>query len=131
MLIVEAAHSYHAPSPTSFVDRGDPLNPDYTLGDLVTNAAWHDLALAAIVAAGATAVLLRVTADGPGPENQIYFRRDGNVNDANVARVFTQVAGITNDVNLVVPLDVARTIEYRADNVAWNAITITVRGWWR
>ena len=111
-----------------YEDRGDPAASDFAVGDLTTDAAWHDLDLSAIVPVNAKAVILYVQIQAPA-QGSIYFRKNGNVNAVNISRAFIQVANIPIAFDFVVPLDQNRVVEYTATNIAWNTVTIAIKGW--
>ncbi|MBN1823915.1 MAG: hypothetical protein JW803_06325, partial [Endomicrobiales bacterium] len=113
----------------SFIDRGDPLNPDYD--DLDTDGEWHDLDLSSIVPADAKAVLLYVAMRDDTVQVAISLRREGNTNLANVGQLANQVvnAWVTSD--YIIPCNSDRVIEYQTDNTTFTDLSITVKGWWK
>jgi len=114
----------------TFVDRGDPASEDFTVGDFTTDYTWRDLSLSAIVPAGAKAVLLRA-AVRDNLVNQIFeFRKNGNTNDRVRALIRTQVADISNDLDLICACDEDRIVEYRGLNTTFTVISVVVKGWW-
>lgn len=112
-----------------YVDRGDPSAYDFELASLTTDGSPHDLDLSSIVPAGAKSVLLRVRVQDGATNSYILFRKNGNSNLFNTATVRTQAAGVYNDASLIVSCDTSRVIEYQASNTTFDAITITVAGW--
>lgn len=118
---------------SGFQDRGDPAVIDYAVGDLTTDATWHDLDLGTDVGVpvGAKAVLLRCTIrHATGAGNIVQFRKNGNSNVINTSNVRMQVANTLLDMDVVVPCDSDRKIEYLASNTTFATIDITVKGWW-
>lgn len=113
-----------------FVDRGDPASSDFSKGDLTTDNSWHDLDLSAIVAKGAASVLLQVRVEGPDANKRIGFRKNGNANNWNAGFARIIQTAYREDYDLVIPCDANRVIEYRAHNIVWTTIEITVKGWW-
>ncbi len=113
-----------------YVDRGDPAAYDFAIGDLTIDGAWHDLDLSALVAAGAKAVLLIGHLQGAAIDWKINFRKKGNTNEINHSDMETIRANVTRHRSSIVALDVNRVIQYNADNQAWAALELGVRGWW-
>lgn len=121
-----------SPCALGFVDRGDPANPDYVLGALTVDGAWHALDLSAIVDSRAGAVLLSVTLKALGANRHMDFRTTGNANAVNVARTSTQVMDVFNSATAVVAVGPDGVVDYRAVGDFFKAIVmITVMGWWR
>ncbi|MBA7611619.1 hypothetical protein ES703_18847 [subsurface metagenome] len=116
--------------PPGYVDRGDPVNYDFTEANLTTDSAWHVLDLSAIIPNGATAVLLsvKIRCGLAGIESSV--RKNGNVNVPCRSSMYTQVANLYNLADWVVTLNSNRKIEYFFTNVVWTNIFIIVRGWW-
>lgn len=115
---------------TSFVDRGDPAIEDFNSGDITDDDAWHDMDLSGIVPAGAKAVAISVSMLAVQTGLAFYLRRKGNANAFNVAVGYTQVAYLAKGLDLVVPLDGDRFIQYNAANGNWLVLDVTVKGWW-
>lgn len=115
---------------TSFVDRGDNANWDFTTLDFTTDFAWHELDLSGIVPEGASAVLLRVVGQAAAVSALFLIQTAGNVNNRNLFEIGTQVAGVFFASEAIIPLTADRKIEYLATNVAWALMGINVNGWW-
>lgn len=113
-----------------YVDRGDPNDHDFTLVNFTTDWTWRDLDLSAIVPAGATAVDLRIVVIDDAIGSRFQLRKNGNVNVHNVLSTRTLVIDLAIDIVAIVSCDVGRKIEYRASNLTFSAINITVKGWW-
>lgn len=117
--------------PAMFTDRGDPAAADKIATDLTIDSAYHDWDLSAIVPAGATSVLIRVTANNTGAGATLLLRKNGISNAVNITRIDTQVKGVYVSRDAVVPCDSGRVIEYYVLNSGtWN-ITLAVGGWWK
>ena len=109
----------------------DPAAFDKVLAGWTKNA-WTDWDLSSIVPAGATMVWLYVETNTSNPPDAIAFRRNGNSNTYEAARVLGQVADPMYSYGgmLWVPCDANRVIEYFVDNsIYWKAINATVMGW--
>ena len=111
------------------VDRGDPSAADYTLGDFTTDFTWNDLDLSGIVPAGATFVVISGNINDNAVGSSLQFRKNGNSNNFNSGSVRTQVASATIDFRLIIACDSNRVIEYRASNLTFTTINVTVVGW--
>jgi hypothetical protein len=114
----------------SFVDRGDPADWDFTDGDLTFDYDWHDLSLAAIIPAGAKAVLMRLFIKSTDVTDFINLRKKGNTNTINTDSCFTQVSDVWNRTSVIVACDTNRIIQYQCSTGAWTNIFIVVGGWW-
>lgn len=115
---------------TSFIDRGDPAAKDFTRADFTTDNAWHDRDLSAIVPANAKGVCMRVAIKADVINAYFYLKEKGNVIDANIVSRRTLVANVAHEMSAVCALDENRKIEYKAKNVTWQTMDITVKNWW-
>lgn len=114
-----------------FVDRGDTGSYDFDKNDLTTDDSYHDLDLSSIVPAGAKAVLLSVQMEDDAVGSYFGFRENGNTNEINADFFRTQGSGVWIDnCSVVVALDSNRIVEYRAANLTFSNINISVRAWW-
>lgn len=114
-----------------FHDRGDPTGHDFDVDDFTTDNTWNDLDLSSIVPVGAKAVLLEVYIKDDAVNTTLEFRENGNSNDFNTTILRTQVANVFNIADMIVASDVNRVIEYRGSDLAFVAIYVAVRGWWK
>lgn len=110
-----------------FVYRGSCTAYDYQLADL-TIGAWTDLTLSSIVSTNAKTVLLRVLFANNASTSYIQFRRNGQSNEYDLARLYTQVVSKTMAGDLWVTMDSNYTIEYYLAT-GTSSISITVGGW--
>jgi len=112
-----------------YVDRVDPASDDFTLGDLTTDGAWHELDLGGIVPVGAHAVNMIVSVSDNLANQAFTLRKNGNINSKNRLKVNTQVSNIPQYAVGMVACDNNRKIEYTAANTTWGVIRIVVGGW--
>jgi len=112
-----------------YVDRGDPSNVDFQIGDFITDGTWHDLDLSSIVPAGAKAVHLWLNIKDDVAGSQFRIRKKGNINDFNRLSQVTQVSDVYISTDSFVSIDSDRKVQYKGDNVTFTNIQITVRGW--
>lgn len=110
------------------IDRGDPAAYDLTQAAMTMNNTWQNWDLSAIVPAQASWVLLRVQISDPNVGENLYFRKDGNVNAIGTPGIVAQAANITNNQEILVPCSAGRVIEYKAGAV-FGVINIVVLGW--
>jgi len=113
----------------AFVDRGDPVDYDKTVGDFVKDAAWHDWDLSAIVPSGARAVLIRLVGEASSAGTCMRLRKDGNAYSTNSAYLYASAANITYGGDYIVPCSAGRVIEYYVANANWTALNALVAGW--
>jgi len=112
------------------VYRGSPTSPDWTESDLTTDNNWNSLDISSIVPANATGIILKVKINGPNAGDALAFRKYQQTGQHNIYPSKAQVAGLDFMSQGIVCVDNSQMIEYRASNVAWNSINITVCGWW-
>lgn len=115
--------------PPVFIDRGDPAAADWSQATLTLDGTWNDLDLSALVPANASAVMLNCFIADNLVGKSIGFRKSGNANVWNTSAVYTQVAGILNQQDIIVPASANQKIEYLGD-AGIDTILLTVRGWW-
>lgn len=120
--------AWESPPWSQLVERGSRSASDWDDGDLTTDATWNDLDLSSIVPAGAAFVLLRVSFDDNAVGSLLQFRKNGDSSSYNPI-VRTQVVNIVVDAELLIACDSSRVIEYYGSNLTFNAISITVLGW--
>lgn len=113
-----------------YVDRGDPADYDYVKEDLTIDGAWHDLDLSEIVSEKAKAVFIVGHLMGNGIDWTIMFRKKGNANEVVHGGMETIRALVERHRSLIVALDDNRFIQYKADNQAWDTLSLAVKGWW-
>jgi len=113
-----------------FVSRGNTTNYDFDVTDFTTDGNQHDLDLSGIVPEGAKAVLLRLSLADDAANSYIQFRPRGQPNIYNSSVCYTQVAGITDDKDLITPLPADRKLTYSSTNTTFLSIDIVVKGWW-
>ena len=113
----------------NYVDRGDPVGPDWSTSAFTTDQTWRDLDCSAIVPSGAVAIvfLLIIADDTIG--GRFRFRKNGNSNSYNVPGIDQNVANLYYQAQLLVACDANRIIEYWATTKSWTVITLTVLGW--
>lgn len=114
-----------------FYDRGDPAAYDFTLANFTTDNNWHDLDLSAIVPSGAKAVAIQILIQDDALNSHIQFRKKGNTNVYNRSYLNTIVINLWHNLDIIVACDDNRVIEYRASNVVFTGINLTIKGWWK
>jgi len=117
------------PSLGFFVDRGDPLAWDFTVGDFTDDNAWHDLDLSSIVPAGATSVLVKVNLESLQIEKKFELRRKDNASGYNTLAIWTQFSNVRIGGVFLVPCNANRVIQYLANPATWSLINVNVNGW--
>lgn len=113
----------------TYVNRGDPAASDFVKADLTTDDNWHDLDFSTIIPAGAIAVNLQLVILASTTQRYFILRKKGNSNAYAAPTVRTQVANGVNDACFVVSLDSNRKCQYKASNIVWTVIAISVLGW--
>lgn len=118
------------PSPSGFVDRGDPPAWDKDTADWIADGLYYDWDLNPIVPNGAQGVLLRVSIRAAAAALEVAFRKPRYVVGFNLSKAIAIVANMTFEYTVVVGVDSGRTIQYAVDAGAWTDIQAVVRGWW-
>ena len=113
-----------------YVDRGDPLNYDFEIGNFTQDNAWHTLDLSSIIPLGAKLILFDFDFTNTSANRHIELRKNGQSNNKNHAEVHTRVAAQDDHAIMVVAPDGNRIIEYKISTAGWSVISTTVRGWW-
>ncbi|MBA7654814.1 hypothetical protein ES703_62707 [subsurface metagenome] len=114
----------------SFVDRGDPVGPDWQLVSFTVDGTWRDLDLSSIVPAGAKAVLFNLGMISGSMSSFFELRKKTNAN--NIVRTFSnvQVASVVQGYDLVTACSDARIVQYKATSPGFLALELVVKGWW-
>lgn len=123
--ILDAAREYGF-----FVDRGDPVNVDWAVGDFIKDNAWRELDLSSIVPEHAHGVLFTAHIRATAVDKYFNLRENGNANVRNTSFIRTQVANIRIAVDLSCPCSAARKVDYRVVDATVNFLNVTVKGWW-
>lgn len=113
----------------TLVLRTPPANADFTQATINSASSWEDLSLAAIVPAGAGAVLMTVTGVSNSGTKMIQFRANGDATANNKPALRTQVATAYSTSHVIVRCDANRVIEYYQSAV-FDGLQVTVDGWW-
>ncbi|MCK5581922.1 MAG: hypothetical protein KAJ18_11695 [Candidatus Omnitrophica bacterium] len=113
-----------------WVDRGDPADWDFDIGDLTTDNAYHDLDLSSIVSPYSTRVKLRVRIEDDVIDSRFSLRKNGNTNDYNKVQIDTLVTNLDTEQTIDIACDSNQVIEYKASNLTWSSINILVVGWY-
>jgi len=117
------------PSLGFFVDRGDPLAWDFTVGDFTDDNAWHDLDLSSIVPAGANSVLLKINLETLEIEKKFELRKKDNTDIYNTLAIWTQFSNVRIGGVFLVPCNANRVIQYLANPATWSVMNVQVNGW--
>lgn len=115
--------------PPCYIDRGDPVNEDFTAAQLIDDGAWHELDLSGIVPAKAQAVHLILVFVNAAISKLVTLRKAGNVRVRNISVLYTYIAGVPTYHTTFVAVDADRKIEYNIDAGGWILKGMTVRGW--
>jgi len=114
-----------------YVDRGDPSDYDFAVGDFTFDSTWNDLDLSSIVPAGAYAVDISVTITSTNPNYTMYFRKKGITNYHNSLNQQIPAAAASLTMNGIVALDANGKIQYFAVAAAtWTRCNFVVKGWY-
>ena len=113
-----------------YVDRGDPSGWDFTIANLVADAAWHEMDLTNVIGeVSARLVLMRVRLTGPTVGGFIYFRESGNVATINYAGVPILTTTTPVDASIIIHLAATQKVDYIL-SVGVTVCFLFVRGYW-
>lgn len=112
----------------NIVNRGDPGAADFNAAALTQDNAWHDLNLSAIVASGATWVLIAIALSTGLATYRILFRKKGNVNEFAIGATAIPDADGFAWGQAWVPLDASGFCQYKV-TTAMTVVNLTVMGW--
>jgi len=112
-----------------FVNRGDPTDYDWLVGDFTTDGTWRDLDCSSIAPSGASAIYFRMRVLDNAAGSYFYLRKNGNSNARNISGVQTQVSNEAIEGTMFVPCDSNRIVEYLAANTAFTEISVLILGW--
>ncbi|RLC33997.1 hypothetical protein DRH14_03915, partial [Candidatus Shapirobacteria bacterium] len=118
----------------NYINRGDPSAVDFSISDIITDGAWHDLDLSGILPPEAAGQLIHLLVKIRHQYAGIsaFFRENGNTNVVNVAGITSQEANGVNYQDIWIKCDENRIIEYLTSSTGtWYDFNITVRGWMR
>lgn len=112
-----------------YIDRGDPVDYDFTVGDFTKDEAWHTLDLSSIIPAGSRLVHFYCGIANSYAERTIHIMKNGNSNSRNIVRCRSQVAAKAIAFDCWVLCDDNGLIQYMTTSGGWTAINFAVRGW--
>ena len=115
----------------NYIDRGDPSDWDFDIGDFIIDTDPHELDLSAIVPEGAKVVHFRVNAIFESTDDCITFFKCGDSFELNGHQIIVQAAGQVDVGDIFIELDDNRKIAYEAGSGAppISALNLVVRGW--
>lgn len=113
-----------------FVYRGDPAAFDFEIGDFTKDGAWHDLDLSAIIPENSKGVALFIILRATAVGRYIALRRGGQTNSSNQTYMLVQVAGVMFTLDVIVPIDSNRIIQYKIHAGVDQRCDLTVKAWW-
>lgn len=113
----------------TLTDRGDPASNDFDKTDFTCDATWNEFDMSSVVPENATWAVFRVSLLDGAAGSIFMCREKGNSNAININICRTQVANVGLDGIFTVKMDANRKCEYYASNLVFDAINITVIGW--
>jgi len=111
------------------VDRGDPVISDFILADFTADGLWHELDLTGIIPNNTYGIIIAIEFSNTNANKEFRIRKEGNVNDANALRGFSQAANTRNYVEGTVFCDTNNRIEYYIQAGGWLTFYLRVIGW--
>ena len=120
---------FSRPAGHTWYSRNDPVNEDFAQGVFTKDGTWYDLDLSGIIGKGVKLVMLGVYALTVGNTGGFHVRTNGNANEQNVSACYTQADSFNYGRDMWVVTDADGKIEYKAENVTWVGLDVTVRGW--
>lgn len=105
-------------------------NPDFQLGDMIRDNAWHDLDLSAIVPDGAGCIAFEVRLRAAIGGKALRLRRKGNTTEHPRSMESSYAGNINNWSDMSVSCNAGRVIQYRMSGDPWSNFELSVKGWW-
>ena len=113
-----------------YCDRGDPSDFDWEIGDLTTDASYHDLDCSSIAPSDAVAFIIRCQVKDDAAGKYMLFKNKDNTNYYTGGAIWTQVANVMVEDVFIISCDENQTIQYMASNTTFTTINISVVGWY-
>lgn len=120
---------FSRPAGHKLVDRGDPTDYDWIIGDFTIDSDWHDLDCSSIVPIGAMAILFKVEILDDEIGKAIHFRKKGNTDIYNESVTVTQVVNLPNIADVTVLCGSNSFVQYMCSVGLSTGLFVTVRGW--
>ena len=121
---------FSRPAGLNYIDRGDIGEEDFTLVDFTVDDAYHDLTLPDIVPLNAKMVHLKVYGEGTTVNESIRVAPYGYTLLYGTQTLKLQVANVSIERAINIPLFGNRKIKYRVSNNGWVSLEIQILGWW-
>lgn len=115
--------------PPVYINRGDPDEWDFVLGDFIRDYQWHDLDLSTIVPEGTKLVHFRLHTSASTAHKSIAFKHPDCTYSKNCMILFSQVPQITTTEDFWCAVNAARCVKYRAASEGFTALNLLIRGW--
>jgi len=113
-----------------YCDRGDPSGFDWEVGDLTTDASYHDLDCSSIAPSDAVALIIRCQIKDDAASKYVLFKNKDNTNYYTGGAIWTQVANVIVEDVFIVSCDENQIIQYMASNTTFTSINISIIGWY-
>lgn len=125
---IDAYFASHPPA-CCWVNRGDPMYPDWQAADLTGDNTWRDLDLSSMVPVGTKSILLRITMEASSSVRTLSFRKKNNINWPNVAYCVLYAANRAHTYDKTVAVSSNRKIQYKLSSQVWITLQITLAAW--
>lgn len=109
---------------------GDPVNYDFTVGDLTTDGQWRTLNLCGWVPGDALAVSVFMSIKASVVNKTVSIRPGYNINVRNQVQLRTHKIAQANEISFCMACFPSCRLAYNADNISWTRINIQILGWW-
>jgi len=119
------------PAGTQFVDRGELGTFDYTIGDFISDEAYHDLNLSGIVGAGERLVMIQVQAAAIVAGATVFFITKGHTLYNNRAGLIIPSDMAPEEQTMWIKTNESGIIQYMLFNTTWLYCNVTIRGWFK
>lgn len=113
-----------------YIDRGESVGVDFTIGDWVKDGLWHDKDFSGIVPANAVAMSVIIVVATNVADGWLRLKRGGSDANSNISECRAIVANLQTVGDYIVAVPANRIIQYSAANLTYFALTLTVKGWW-
>lgn len=117
---------------TKYIERGDPVNPDWISTSFKYDGVWRVLDCRSIVPEGTTLIHFRGLIKATTAGMTLYLRKPGKDNDVDLASMVTQVANIQIGSDMWICCDANRAVQYMSTTktpTGPTLLNLTIVGW--
>jgi len=112
-----------------FVDRGDPIDNDWLIGDFPLNDTIGEIDCSGVIPVGTKFIDVSIAVNCNNVGAILALFKNGYTNLNNIILTEIQVSGVSMWNDGIIACDANRKIGYYKSTATWNYIGVLVRGW--